>query len=106
VLLWPVAALAKSASVDGAAITTTVIAENMGEPVFLTAPPGDPRMFVVDKAGRILILSGTAASDQPFLDISDLVSTGNEQGLLGLALHPDYANNGRFFVNYTDTDGD
>ena len=105
-LLYPTLALAKSASVDGAEITTTVIAENTGEPVFLTAPPGDPRIFVVDKAGRILILSDGAPKEQPFLDISDLVSTGGEQGLLGLAFHPDYAETGRFFVNYTDTGGD
>jgi len=105
-LLWPASALALSASVDGAAITTAIIAEDMGEPVFLTSPLDDRRMFVVDKAGRILILSGGTAKEQPFLDIRDLVSTGNEQGLLGLAFHPDYANNGRFFVNYTDTDGD
>jgi glucose/arabinose dehydrogenase len=105
-LLWPAAASAKSATVDGAAITTTVVAENMGEPVFLTTPENDPRLFVVDKAGRILILSDGSPNEQPFLDISDLVSTGNEQGLLGLAFHRDYAENGRFFVNYTDTSGD
>jgi glucose/arabinose dehydrogenase len=44
--------------------------------------------------------------DAPFLDVSSLVSRGNEQGLLGLAFHPGYAKNGRFFIYYTNTDGD
>lgn len=106
IVLWPALASAQTASVDGAEITTTVIAEGLGNPVFLTAPKGDSRLFVVDKAGRILILSDGAALEEPFLDIGDLVSSGNEQGLLGLAFHPNYAENGRFFVNYTDVEGD
>ena len=87
-------------------ITTEVVAENLGNPVFLTSPPGDSRLFVVDQAGRILILTNGAVANEPFLDISDLVSGGNEQGLLGLAFHPRYSENGRFFVNYTDVEGD
>jgi glucose/arabinose dehydrogenase len=105
-LLWPGPAAALTATVDGVGITTKVVAEDVGNPVFLTAPKSDSRLFVVDKAGRILIFSDGAAQQEPFLDISDLVSTGNEQGLLGLAFHPNYAENGRFFVNYTDVEGD
>lgn len=69
---------------------------------------GDDRLFVVEKVGRIRLLdaAGTLQS-QPFLDIVDRVrSGGSEQGLLGLAFHPDYADNGLFYVNYTDLDGD
>ena len=67
---------------------------------------GDNRLFVVEKGGIIKILNATGNTNAtPFLDISELVSSGSEQGLLGLAFHPDYANNGYFYVNYTDTNG-
>ncbi len=68
---------------------------------------GDSRLFIVEKVGRIWVLDslGNKQTDA-FLNISTKVkSSGNEQGLLGLAFHPDYANNGYFFVNYIKTDG-
>ncbi len=67
---------------------------------------GDSRLFVVQKGGliRILNANGTVNST-PFLDLSSLVSTNSERGLLGLAFHPNYATNGYFFVNYTNTAG-
>jgi glucose/arabinose dehydrogenase len=76
-------------------------------PVFLTAPPGDTsRLFVAEKGGRIkLVDKQTNTLIGIFLDISSLVSTGSEQGLLGLAFDPLYSTNGRFYVNYTDTAG-
>ena len=68
------------------------------DPVVVTgARDGSDRLFVVEQQGRILIVGGGV-----FLDISNPVdSTGNEQGLLGLVFHPDYSNNGFFYVNYT-----
>ena len=68
---------------------------------------GDDRLFVVEQGGRIKIVQpdGTI-NPNLYLNISSLVSSGNEQGLLGLAFHPDYTNNGYFFVNYTKTNGD
>ena len=74
-------------------------------PLLLTSPPGDARLFVVEKGGAIRIIKDGALLPTPFLDLSALVSGGNEQGLLGLAFDPRYASNGRFFVDYTDTDG-
>jgi glucose/arabinose dehydrogenase len=66
------------------------------------AGDGSGRLFIVEQAGRILIFDGNTVSNTPFLDIRQLVdSSGNEQGLLGLDFHPDYASNGYFFVNYT-----
>ncbi|MFT5078440.1 MAG: glucose/arabinose dehydrogenase, partial [Patiriisocius sp.] len=67
---------------------------------------GDDRLFVVEKAGRIIILESDGTESGIFLDITSLVSGGGEQGLLGLAFHPNYTTNGHFFVNYTDLNGD
>jgi glucose/arabinose dehydrogenase len=63
---------------------------------------GDNRLFIVEQTGKIWILDSLGNRlPQPFLDLSDRVNTGgNEQGLLGLAFHPDYAHNGYFYVNY------
>ena len=88
---------------------TTVLVANIGFPVFLTHAPCDfNRLFVVGKLGRISIIKDEVVLDDPFLDLADLVmSVGNEQGLLGLAFHPDFETNGFFYVNYTRTpDGD
>ncbi len=88
-----------------------LVAAGLNRPVDLTAPPGDRgRLFIIEKPGRIRIvtLAGGVYSllPTPFLDITALVgSSGNEQGLLGLAFHPGYASNGYFYVNYTNTSG-
>ena len=74
--------------------------------MWLGSPPDDPRLFVAEKDGRVVILSNGGSLPEPFLDIRGQVSTGNEQGLLSLAFHPRYAENARFFVNYTDLEGD
>jgi glucose/arabinose dehydrogenase len=72
------------------------------------AGDGSNRLFVVEQFGRIYILENSQRRAEPFLDIGDKITTaGNEQGLLGLAFHPDYKNNGLFFVNYSRAeDGD
>ena len=78
------------------------VAEGLEQPVLVThAGDGSGRLFVVEQAGRIRILDGGRLLEEPFLDITDRVGSGGERGLLGLAFHPDYADNGRFFVNYT-----
>ena len=83
------------------------IASGLSRPVYLTAAPGDPRLFVVEKVGRIRIIRNGALLPTPFLDISSKVkSSGNEQGLLSVAFHPSYATNGFLYVNYTDASGD
>lgn len=67
----------------------------------------DDRLFVVEQGGRIKIIQADGSVNSvPFLDISGQVSNGGEQGLLGLAFHPDYATNGYFYINYTKTNGD
>lgn len=83
------------------------VASGLSEPVDLTAPPGDTtRIFVVEKTGRIRIIKNAQLLPQAFLDIQGSVSGGSEQGLLGLAFHPQYASNGKFYVDYTDNAGD
>ena len=72
----------------------------------LQAPPGDDRAFFTTKPGMIHIIANGAVSPEPFLDLTRIVlSLGEEQGLLGLAFHHDYAANRKFFVFYTDLDG-
>ncbi len=75
------------------------------DPVHLAAPVGDPRLFVVEQAGRIRIVRDGSVNETPFLDIADRVSRGNERGLFSVAFHPDFQANGRLFVNFTDLDG-
>lgn len=79
----------------------------LSQPVFLTAPPDDPRLFVVEQTGRIRIRNadGQLLAD-PFLDLSGRVGTAPEGGLLTMAFHPRYADNGQVFVYYTDTGDD
>lgn len=73
-------------------------------PVFIgSARDGSNRLFVIEQPGRIRIVpaGGTSTLPTPFLDIVSKVSFGGERGLLGIAFHPQYRTNGRFFVNYT-----
>ncbi len=83
------------------------VAAGLVRPVNIqSASDGSGRLFIIEKVGRIRILQDGKLLDSPFLDISNQVgSGGNEQGLLGLAFHPNYAENGLFFVNYTDKNG-
>ena len=90
---------------DGVTIAAQTVATGFDQPVFLTSPPGDPRLFVVEKTGRIHIISPGRHLPEPFLDLSSRVSTASEQGLLGLAFHPEFAANDRFFVYFTDPRG-
>lgn len=84
---------------------TVSVASGLTRPVLVTAPRGDTtRIFVVEQrngsTGAIRILRGGSLLTRPFLSVSG-VATGNEQGLLGLAFHPNYSSNGYFYVNFT-----
>jgi len=91
--------------VSGTTIRLRRIGTVMGGAMLATAPVGDPRLFVIEQRGAIRIFDNEALLPDPFLDISDdsggPVLAGGEQGLLGLAFHPQYAANGSFFVFYT-----
>ena len=89
-------------------VTTEIVASGLGRPLLVTYAPGDfDRLFVVDKFGTLKIVDRAtgAVNSTPFLNLAGQVSGGSEQGLLGKAFHPDYANNGWVFINYTDPAG-
>jgi glucose/arabinose dehydrogenase len=90
---------------SSAELVLTPVAAGLSLPLYLTAPAGDARLFVVEKTGAIRIVKDGALLPTPFLDLSGAVSNGGEQGLLSMAFHPDYATNGFFYVDYTDVDG-
>ncbi len=89
-----------------ATISLQLVASGFTDPVFMTQPPGDSRMFVVEKGGKIFVVKNGVTNATPFLDISGLVTTTYEQGLLSMAFRPDYTTSRRFYVCYTGTDGD
>jgi glucose/arabinose dehydrogenase len=79
----------------------------LSQPVFATnAGDGTNRVYIVEKAGRIKVLSSTGGYLGTLLNITDRTSKGGEQGLLGLAFHPSYETNHKYYVNYTDRAGD
>lgn len=81
-------------------------ATGFSSPVEITHPVNDSRLFVVEQNGLIKIVSPTGSVNvTPFINLNTILSTGGERGLLGLAFHPNYATNGLFFVNYTNTSG-
>ena len=83
------------------------VAGGFESPVYLThAGDRSGRLFVVEQAGRIRVLRDGRLLPRPFLDIRSRVTSGGEMGLLSVAFHPRYAENGRFYLNYTTGDGD
>ena len=88
-------------------LTLQLVTANLTFPVFMTAAPGDStRLFIVEKGGRIRIMTVANGSLATFLDISGLISTAGERGLLGMAFDAQYAANRQFYVFYTDQTGD
>ena len=93
-------------STGALALDTRVLVQGLAGAVFLTAPPNDPRQFIVTRAGRIRIVQNGALLATPFLDISTRVSATGEGGLLSMAFDPNYATNGLFYVYYTTIERD
>lgn len=85
------------------AIALEKMVTGLSQPIVLVpGVEGESRLYVLEQAGRVRIIQGGQLLEEPFLDLTDRVlSTGAEQGLLGLAFHPDYRSNGIFFVHYT-----
>ena len=83
-----------------------VVASGLNNPLYLTAPAGDPRLFVVEQPGRIRIVQNGQLVATPFIDLTAKILSGGERGLLSMVFDPAYATNGFFYVNYTDRNGD
>jgi len=82
------------------------LVSGLDAPVDLQAPPdGTDRLFVVEQAGTVRVVQGGVLVATPFIDIRSRVTSGGEMGLLGLAFHPGYSSNRRFFLSYTRTTG-
>ena len=82
------------------------IAKDLGALTFVAAPPGDPsRLMVVRQDGVILLFKNGVRTERPFLDLRNMVRSDGENGLLSIAFAPDYAQSGRFYVYYTNRNG-
>lgn len=82
--------------------TWTRVLTGLDQPVYMTHPPGDSRLFVVERTGRIRVVRNGVLKATPFLDLRSRVNTSGEGGLLSMAFKPDFRTSGRFFVAYTD----
>ncbi|HEX4440122.1 MAG TPA: PQQ-dependent sugar dehydrogenase [Thermoanaerobaculia bacterium] len=96
---------APEAAVAVPALALDQIASDLGSITGITNA-GDGRLFLTLQAGQIVIWDGSQVRALPFLDVTDRISSGGERGLLSTAFHPAYAQNGFFFVYYTDPNGD
>jgi hypothetical protein len=106
-VLWLVWIVALGAAVGTALadVGTVRVAEGLSRPVFVTAPPGDPRLFIVEQGGLIRVMRDREILPMPFLDLTDeiegIISGYDERGLLGLAFSADYETSGLLYVDYT-----
>ena len=104
--------ISRDAAPSSANVKLTLIASGFNRPLYLThAGDGANRLFLVEQSGKVWIFKDGEMLSRPFLDLSAIISRSalgsgfTEQGLLGLAFHPQYAINGTFYVNYTDRNG-
>ena len=103
---WALASTSSSHAQVPSDLTLEFVAGGFSSPVAIRhAGDGSGRLFIVEQGGLIRIVDDGSVLPTPFLDLQSLVVSGGEQGLLGLAFHPDYSTNGLFYVNYT-RDGD
>jgi glucose/arabinose dehydrogenase len=91
---------------EGKNLTLAPAVKGLKEPTFVAGPPdGSKRLFVLERDGRIKVADADGNLKlTPFLDVSDNTSTGTEEGMLGLAFHPQFAQNGYVYVDYTSSD--
>ena len=96
-----------SAASERSQLQLRTVLTGLETPVYATAAPGEPNnLYVVEQPGRIRVATNLKLRARPFLDIRRLVKSGGEQGLLSVAFHPKYRTNHRFYVDYTDLNGD
>ncbi|WP_152043206.1 PQQ-dependent sugar dehydrogenase [Salinigranum salinum] len=83
------------------AVAFDTLARGLGAPLDVVFAPDTDRRYIADQAGRILVHDADGLRDRPALDLGDAVVTGGERGLLGIELHPEFAENRRLFVRYS-----
>jgi len=91
-------------------LSSVLIADGYKKPVFITSYPNNAKLlYIVEQAGLIKIINDGKKLSRPFFDINKRVVNpnrpGDERGLLGFAFHPNHTNNGKFYINYMDNDG-
>jgi len=87
-------------------LALSTVVSGLSSPVGIERPPGDNRFFIIEQRGTIRILQNGALLPGNFLDLQSIVNfDGQEQGLLGIAFHPNYATNHKFYLNYTQDEG-
>jgi glucose/arabinose dehydrogenase len=92
---------------ERSALSLRRVVGGLDSPLHLTGPRSEPnRLYIVEQAGRIRVVENGRLRSEPFLDIRQRVVSGGEQGLLSVAFHPNYGENRRLYVNYTDRNGD
>jgi glucose/arabinose dehydrogenase len=102
----PSTTMATPAAPSASSIKLTKVAGGLSKPVFITsARDGTGRLFIVEKTGTIRVLSGGSVLSTPLINLSGSVSSGSEQGLLGLAFHPNFKANRKFYIDYTNRYG-
>lgn len=90
--------------VNGTNIVLTPVAQGLDSPVGLASPPGDRRIFVVEQTGAVRLIKDGALVTAPYLNLGGAagpVLSGGERGLLGIAFHPQFGTNGKFYVDFT-----
>jgi glucose/arabinose dehydrogenase len=91
---------------EPAQLDVEVVTEGLESPTYAIAVPGDARILVLEQAGTVRVVTDGSVADEPFLDLTDRVeSSGLEQGLLGLAFHPDAPDDDRFYIHYSGPGG-
>ena len=97
--------IASASAVAQTQVKLEKVASGINTPLAMVQAPGDPRMFVIEQNGRIKIIEGGQLKPTPFLDIRSKIRPLNhdfdERGLLGIALHPKFKDNGKFYVAYS-----
>ncbi|MDQ3879753.1 MAG: PQQ-dependent sugar dehydrogenase, partial [Chloroflexota bacterium] len=87
-------------------LSLELVTSGLVDPIGLeNAGDGSNRLFALERSGGIRLIEGGSVAERPYLDITERVRASYEEGLLGLAFHPDFADNGRLFIHYTSLDG-
>ena len=97
----PDAAVASCTPVQGTTVALAPYVTGTDQPLMITGPSGDTRQFVIEQDGRIRVIKDGLLVATPFLDLTTLVLAGGERGLLGIAFHPSFATNNKFYVHYS-----